>query len=220
MALSQVDHDGRKDKMQVARLAMGCFWSPEALFGALPGVISTRTGYAGGKLEGPTYRQMGDHSESVELYFDPGLISYEELLRIFWRHHTPEVINDYKGRQYRSLLLYSGENQRKAALDVSQELASASGRAPATELLPFEAFYPAEDRHQKYYLKRFPDAMGKLEQHFASLEHLQRSTLAARLNGLAKGFTNRERILLELQQWDVSGEEKERIQRLITSIRW
>ena len=85
---------------------MGCFWSPEALFGHLPGVVRTRTGFAGGTTADPEYRNMGDHSEAVQLEFDPAVISYAELLDVFWSNHRPININGYRGRQYQSIAFY------------------------------------------------------------------------------------------------------------------
>ncbi|NMO94344.1 peptide-methionine (S)-S-oxide reductase MsrA [Paenibacillus lemnae] len=214
-------HEDRStERRQTAWFAMGCFWSPEALYGARPGVLSTRTGYAGGTLDNPTYRQMGDHSETVEVTFDPGLITYLELVEQFWNHHNPDSINDYKGRQYRSMLLYNGEAQREVIAKVLEERSRTGGGKPATEIVPYTSFYPAEERHQKYYLKRFPDALEKLETLYASHEDMLSSTLAARLNGLAKGFTNREIILQEVRQWDIADDERDHIMSLIRSMRW
>ncbi|WP_246073133.1 peptide-methionine (S)-S-oxide reductase MsrA [Paenibacillus dokdonensis] len=151
-----------KIQMQTAVLGMGCFWSPEALFGSMPGVISTRTGYAGGTPADPTYRHMGDHTKTVEFDFDPELLSYGEILRVFWDNHSPLNINDYKGRQYQSMLLYRSPEQKNAIDRVLEERRESGQGEPATEIHPFTVFYPAEEKHQKYYLKRHPDAVEKL----------------------------------------------------------
>ena len=90
--------------METITLGMGCFWSPEALFGHLPGVLATRVGYAGGTTAEPTYGEMGAHSETIEVDFDPRLIGLGQLLDVFWQHHDTVNINDYKGRQYNSLV--------------------------------------------------------------------------------------------------------------------
>ncbi|MCS7459171.1 peptide-methionine (S)-S-oxide reductase MsrA [Paenibacillus doosanensis] len=204
---------------QTVTLGMGCFWSPEALFGHLPGVVSTRVGYAGGTTDQPTYRQMGDHSETVEVDFSPALISLEDLLELFWNHHNPVNINDYKGRQYRSLVLCRDKEQEAAALRVAAVRKERGMAEPDTELAPLREFYPAEDRHQKYYLKRFPDAMDKLGTLYTPQE-LQQSTLAARLNGLAKGYTNLARIKEEIAGWPAAAEHRAAMTELIGRIRW
>lgn len=205
---------------QTVTLGMGCFWSPEALFGHLPGVLRTQTGYAGGTTPEPEYRYMGDHTETVQVTFDPELISLQQLLHVFWDNHNPVNINGYKGRQYQSLLLFTGEGQSEAAGEVLQQRFRQGKEDPATELAPLAVFYPAEDRHQKYYLKRFPDAMEKLVTLYSSLEELHGSTVAARLNGLAKGFTGMERILREIREWTVSEEDRLRIIEIIKRIKW
>lgn len=207
-------------EIETAALAMGCFWSPEALFGSMPGVFRTRTGYAGGTLPDPTYRHMGDHSETVELEYDPEILSYEEILLVFWDNHNPVNINGYKGRQYQSMLLYRTLQQKNAIDRVLNERRELGKDEPATEVHPFTAFYPAEEKHQKYYLKRNPDAIDKLLTLYPSIQAMDQSTLAARLNGLAKGFTNRSRTLEEVKGWRMPETERERIMALVKDIRW
>jgi len=209
-----------KMQIQTAVLGMGCFWSPEALFGSMPGVIRTRTGYAGGKLADPTYRHMGDHTETVELDFDPELLSYAEILRVFWDNHNPLNINDYKGRQYQSMLLYRSQEQKIAIDRVLEERRESGQGEPATEIHPFTVFYPAEEKHQKYYLKRHPDAVEKLLTLYSSIPDMDGSTLGARLNGLAKGFANRSSIIEEVKDWQLPEFERERIIELLKVIRW
>ncbi|WP_435168330.1 peptide-methionine (S)-S-oxide reductase MsrA [Paenibacillus glycanilyticus] len=200
-------------------LGMGCYWSPEALFGAVPGVIRTRVGFAGGTTAEPSYRSMGDHTETVELQFDAALVSYDELLELFWNNHNPYNINGYKDRQYQSLLLYRDDEQAEAFRRIKSRMEETKGILD-TELSPFNAFYPAESRHQKYYLKRFPDAVEKLMSLYLSEEELERSTLAARLNGVAKGFLNLERLQNEMKGWPVAEDELKEILSLIRQIRW
>ncbi|QMV42693.1 peptide methionine sulfoxide reductase [Cohnella cholangitidis] len=198
---------------------MGCFWSPEALFGSLPGVIRTRTGYAGGTTEHPAYREMGDHSEAVEIDFDPELITHDALVEVFWNNHNPVNINGYKGRQYQSLLFYRDAEQEETIHRVKQRMESEKGTLD-TEILPFKEFHMAEPRHQKYYLKRFPNAIEKLSALYPSEDDLTDSTLAARLNGLAKGFSNLERIRREISQWPIGAGDQEALIALIRQIRW
>ncbi|MCA0756590.1 peptide-methionine (S)-S-oxide reductase MsrA [Paenibacillus sp. N4] len=205
---------------QTVTLGMGCFWSPEALFGHLPGVLRTQTGYAGGTTPDPVYRSMGDHTETVQVTFDPELISLQRLLHVFWDNHNPVNINGYKGRQYQSLVLYSDDEQLDTAREVIRERAARGKGEPATELAPLSVFYPAEDRHQKYYLKRFPDAMEKLAALYPQPDQLHDSAAAARLNGLAKGCTSLERILRDIRDWPADWGEKERIIEAVRQIKW
>ncbi|MFB9325067.1 peptide-methionine (S)-S-oxide reductase MsrA [Paenibacillus aurantiacus] len=197
---------------------MGCFWSPDALYGSRPGVVRTRVGYAGGTAEEPTYRQMGDHTETVEVEFDPRIVSFTELAELFWDSHNPSNINGYKGRQYQSLLFYRNAEQQAAIESVLAGRRARGLPEPATEIIPYGGFHLAEEKHQKYYLKRHPDALAKLSAAFPD-EALTGSTLAARLNGLAKGYTNRERIVAELAG-GADAEEAARLTALVKSIKW
>jgi peptide-methionine (S)-S-oxide reductase len=205
--------------MQTATLGMGCFWSPEALFGALPGVIRTRVGYAGGTTPVPVYREMGDHTETVEIDFDSGQITFDSLLEVFWSHHNPLNINDFKGRQYLSILFYRDEVQQQSIQRVKERMEADKGPLDTT-VVPYSEFYLAEDRHQKYYLKRFPDAIDKLGALYDSPEDLVNSTLAARLNGLAKGYSNLEPIKREILEWPIAPNEQTELTNLIQKIRW
>ncbi|MNS24739.1 Peptide methionine sulfoxide reductase MsrA [compost metagenome] len=206
--------------LQTATLGMGCFWSPEALFGHFPGVIRTKVGYAGGTTDQPSYREMGDHSEMVQLDFDREILSYEDILRIFWNSHNPVNINDYKGRQYRSLVLYHNEQQKAKAEQVIREREREGRAKPETEISPYISFYPAEERHQKYYLHRYPNAVEKLSSIYPSHQELLSSTLAARLNGLAKGYTNLAQIKQEIAGWPMRMDHRERLIDLISGIKW
>ncbi|PZD95356.1 peptide-methionine (S)-S-oxide reductase [Paenibacillus sambharensis] len=207
------------DNKAALTLGMGCFWGPEALFGSLPGVLRTSTGYAGGTAPSPTYKQMGDHSEMVEVEYDPAEITLVELLTVFWSHHKPVNINGYKGLQYRSLLLYRDEEQQRTMLKVKALREQESGEL-ATDIQPYEHFYRAEDKHQKYYLKRYPDAVEKLQQLYSSPDKMIASTLAARLNGIAKGYSGMERLRMEIADWPLEPAERDAVLRQLGQIRW
>ncbi|MEI6069883.1 MAG: peptide-methionine (S)-S-oxide reductase MsrA, partial [Methylococcaceae bacterium] len=146
----------------VATFAGGCFWCTESDFEKLPGVKEVISGFSGGHVANPSYEavSMGatGHVESVQVYYDPNLISYEALLDAFWRMINP-TDNDGqfvdRGEQYRSLIFYHNEEQKQKA-EQSRQVLNKSGRyvAPViTEIRKFEAFYPAEDYHQDYYKK-------------------------------------------------------------------
>ncbi|GAB6084669.1 peptide-methionine (S)-S-oxide reductase MsrA [Desulfuromonas carbonis] len=141
-------------------LGGGCFWCIEAVFGRLQGVVQVVSGYAGGTRENPDYEEVCSgstgHAEVVQVHFDPALISLAELLEVFWRVHDPTTRNRQGGdigSQYRSIILYRDEEQRRVA-EASRDAAQASGLWPdpiVTEIVPLEAFYPAEGYHQDYY---------------------------------------------------------------------
>lgn len=208
------------NNISTVTLGMGCFWSADALFGQIRGVIRTRVGYAGGTLDHPTYRQLGDHTETVEMDYDTRILSLENILDVFWSNHNPLNINEYKGRQYQSLVLYRGQIQLNVIQKVMQLREEQGKSKPDTEISPYNRFYPAEDRHQKYYLKRYPHAIEELSNLFPSPQELTNATLAARLNGLAKGYTNLHTILDEIRTWPISEEEKGNVLHVIQRIRW
>jgi peptide-methionine (S)-S-oxide reductase len=138
----------------------GCFWCTEAVFQRLKGVESVVSGYSGGHVKNPSYRQVcnGDtgHAEVIQITYDPKRISYDELLEVFWKTHDPTTVNqqgnDY-GPQYRSVVFYHNEEQRKLAEHYKEKLdASGAFRKPiVTEISPFTELYPAEEYHQKYF---------------------------------------------------------------------
>jgi peptide-methionine (S)-S-oxide reductase len=147
-------------KREVATFGAGCFWCVEAVYKDLAGVESAVSGYAGGDVENPTYKQVcggnTGHAEVTQITFDPEVISFEDLLYVFWRVHDPTTLNRQGadvGTQYRSLVLYHDEAQKKAA-ERSKVEADGSGlyRNPiVTEIAPFTVFYEAEGYHQDYY---------------------------------------------------------------------
>ncbi len=149
-------------KTESAVFAGGCFWCMEPPFDKLDGVLSTTSGYIGGHVEDPGYKQVSaggtGHAEAVEVVYDPRKISYEELLAVFWRNIDPVDGKGQfcdKGSQYRSAVFYVDEYQKRAA-EESKAALEKSGRFRepiATEIVPATTFYPAEDYHQDYYLK-------------------------------------------------------------------
>lgn len=136
----------------------GCFWCTEAVFQLRDGVTGVVSGYAGGHVKNPTYRQVcsGDtgHAEIIRLEYDPAKVSYADLIHLFWEAHDPTTLNrqgNDEGTQYRSIILYSTEAERTAAL-ASREEAQKNFRSKiTTEIVPLEKFYAAEDYHQNYY---------------------------------------------------------------------
>jgi peptide-methionine (S)-S-oxide reductase len=145
---------------EVATLAGGCFWCLEAVYTQLQGVLRSVSGYSGGSLPDPSYQQVCNgttgHAEVVQVTFDPRMISYRELLEIFFTIHDPTTLNRQGndiGTQYRSAIFYHDESQKATAAEVIREIETASiwERPIVTELVPFSAFYPAEEYHQDYF---------------------------------------------------------------------
>ena len=148
---------------QTATFGAGCFWGVEAAFRQIKGVKATAAGFMGGTLDNPTYedvcyRKTG-HAEVVEVEYDPALVSYDELLAVFWENHDPTTLNRQGpdvGEQYRSAIFYHTPEQQAAAEASKQQLErEARYRRPiVTEIIPAATFYKAEDYHQQYLEKR------------------------------------------------------------------
>lgn len=148
------------NNFQLATLGGGCFWCLEAVFDQVIGVEKVESGYAGGTVNHPTYRQVCEgttgHAEVVQITFDPQTISFKELLEIFFTIHNPTTLNRQGadiGTQYRSIILYHNEEQKTMAHQVIAEINAAKiwGMPIVTEVVPFTAFYQAEDYHQNYF---------------------------------------------------------------------
>ena len=159
---SAMGAEGRSVKK--ATFAAGCFWGVEKILGELPGVVSTRVGYSGGRTQNPSYEEVCSgrtgHAEAVEITYDPSKISYEELLLTFWQYHDPTTQDRQGpdiGSQYRSVVFY-GDAEQKAAAERSKALLEKSKILKdriVTEIVPAADFYAAEEYHQKY-LKKNP----------------------------------------------------------------
>jgi peptide methionine sulfoxide reductase msrA/msrB len=143
-----------------ATFGAGCFWCTEAVFQQLEGVHSVVSGYSGGHVKDPTYKAvctgMTGHAEVVRIHYDPKTISYDELLEVFWKTHDPTTLNRQGldvGPQYRSVIFFHNDQQRRLAEHYKQKLdASGAFKAPiVTEISPLGEFYPAESYHQEYY---------------------------------------------------------------------
>lgn len=150
-----------EQKNETAVLGGGCFWCTEAVFQELKGVVSVMPGYAGGGVKNPSYEQVCSettgHAEVIKIEFDPSKVSYQDLLTVFFATHDPTTFNrqgNDAGTQYRSLVLYTSEEQKQEAENFIKELNrdSKSGRI-VTEIKPLENFYEAEEYHRQYYLK-------------------------------------------------------------------
>ena len=148
--------------MEKATFGAGCFWGVEARFRKVEGVIDAISGYSGGHTGNPTYKEVctdkTGHAEVVQVTYDPSVVSYEDLLEIFWNIHNPTTLNRQGwdvGTQYRSVVFYSNEEQKEKALKLKEKLdKSGKYKKPiVTEILPLKNFYRAEEYHQRYYEK-------------------------------------------------------------------
>lgn len=146
--------------METITLGGGCFWCVEAVLEPLRGVADVVSGYAGGRVKNPTYREVCSgrtgHAEVVRVTFDPSVVSARDLLTVFFTTHDPTTPNRQgadRGTQYRSVVFYETDAQREAAEAVMAELAPAFDAPIVTELAPLDVFYPAEDYHQDYYAR-------------------------------------------------------------------
>ena len=148
------------NNVETATLAAGCFWCVEAVFDDLKGVEDVVSGYAGGHTENPTYRQVcnGDtgHAEVAQIRFDPSVISFKDILRVFFSVHDPTTLNRQGndiGTQYRSAIFYHNDEQKRDAEEVIKEITDEGvyDDPIVTEVVPLEKFWPAEDYHQEYF---------------------------------------------------------------------
>jgi peptide-methionine (S)-S-oxide reductase len=146
--------------MAEATFGAGCFWGVEYVYRRVPGVVEVKAGYSGGHTQNPTYEQVCSHTtghaEVVQVTFDPDRVTYDQLLEVFWAMHDPTQVDRQGpdiGDQYRSVI-FSHTDEQRAAAEASKERAQTRFQAPiATKIEPLQAFYPAEDYHQKYYEK-------------------------------------------------------------------
>ncbi len=147
------------ERVETATLGSGCFWCTEAIYQKVKGVLSVESGYSGGSKETADYKSVCSgttkHAEVVQIRFDPQLISFEEILEIFWNTHDPTTLNrqgNDVGPQYRSVIFYHDERQKAAAEKSKKEVATQIwDKRIVTEISPFESFYKAEDYHQDYF---------------------------------------------------------------------
>jgi len=148
------------NKNKFAVFGAGCFWGVESSFRAVEGVVDVAVGYAGGDVAKPSYRQVctgkTGHAEVVQVEYDPARVTFAQLVEVFWQIHDPTTLNrqgpDF-GTQYRSVIFYSDEDERKAAEESKQRLDKSGqlGRPVVTQIVPAAEFYRAEEYHQRYY---------------------------------------------------------------------
>ncbi len=155
-----INMEAMSQNTEKATLGMGCFWCGEAVFSRVDGVISVTSGYSGGNKENPTYREVCDgntgHAEVIQIEFNPEIVSFGDILSIFWEMHNPTTLNRQGadvGTQYRSVIFYHSEKQKQIAEEHIRVLTEEKYFEDpiVTEITVFDIFYPAEDYHQDFY---------------------------------------------------------------------
>jgi len=198
---------------KTATFALGCFWGPDALFGLSPGVVRTRVGYAGGSTENPTYYHIGDHTETVQIDYDPTITTYQELLDIFWKSHDSH--RKTWTRQYMSIIFYHTEEQRRVATETRNREQAKSNTSVVTELVAFSGFYLAEAYHQKYHLRQYSTLMREFSERYPQVHDFINSTAAARVNGYLAGYGTCDALKRELPGLGLSSGSVQRLSRVV-----
>lgn len=172
-------------------------------------MIRTRVGYTGGRALNPTYRHMGDHTETLQIDYDPTQISYEEILKIFWANHNPFA--EAWSRQYMSAIFYHNDGQKEIAIATRDQHSAAHQRQIHTVLASAETFYLAEDYHQKFRLQQQADLMSEFQQIYPNFQELVNATAVARVNGHLAGYGS----AAQLDQYGLSARAQQKIARYL-----
>lgn len=197
-------------RTETATFALGCFWCPDAQFGIVPGVVRTRVGYAGGTTENPTYHDLGDHTECVQVDYDPAKITFDQILDRIWISHNPCVRTEYK--QYRNAIFHATDAQRKAIEASKERKETELGKPIKTVILPLTRFYLAEDYHQKYELRCTEGLIEEFKAIYPDAKDLCNSTAAARANGYIAGKGTKAQLQSEIEQLGLSPEGRKRLE--------
>lgn len=178
-------------------------------------MVRTRVGYSGGTKAAPTYHSLGDHSEAIQVDYDPSRISYADLLDIFWQSHDPSA--RAWSKQYMSAVFYHSEEQKKLAEESRQRAASKLMKSIETQILPFTAFYLAEDYHQKYRLRHEKNLLREFERIYPTTEDFVNSTAAARVNGTLGGYGTSAELRSELSKLGLSDQAGRYLLKVVES---
>ena len=169
---------------ETATFGIGCFWGPDAQFGAIDGVIRTRVGYAGGTKHDPTYHSLGDHTEVLQVEFDPNTVTYRDILQLVFESHNPH--HQTGKTQYQNVVLAATASQR-AAIDEFLTTRGLTADGVETRIERLSRLYPAEEYHQKYKLQSASSLMDVFEAAGYSDEEFRESPIAAKLNAYVAG---------------------------------
>lgn len=177
----------------------------------------TRVGYAGGIKKNPTYHSLGDHTETIQIDFDPEKITYERLLNIFWASHDPT--SRPWSRQYKAVIFYHDEEQRNLAVATKDRLEEKIGVRIHTEILPYTEFYQAEPYHQKYRVRSMRDIMAEFSAMYPLDEEFVNSTAAARVNGYLGGYGSLEVVKSQSGNLGLSPDASRRLLEIVAATR-
>ncbi len=172
-------------------------------------MIRTRVGYAGGSKDNPTYYSLGDHTETLQIDYDPNRITYEALLDIFWNSHN--AARQPLSVQYKSVIFYHDEEQKRLALESKSRHEAEQNITILTEFIPYPRFYLAEDYHQKYYLTNVPDLLKELTAVYPDVNDFVNSTAVARVNGYVGRNGSLENLKREIDSYGLSPAAKQRL---------
>ncbi|MBS4021352.1 MAG: peptide-methionine (S)-S-oxide reductase [Dethiobacter sp.] len=178
-------------------------------------MVRTKAGYAGGGSINPTYRNLGDHTETIQIEFEAGKISYERLLEIFWQNHAPW---ERRPVQYMSIIFFHSPEQERAARESLVLQEKSLGRKLVTQIRPYETFYLAEDYHQKYYLQQIPELNSEFITVYPDIKDFVASTVAARVNGYAAGLGTTESLAKEIQEFGLSPVMEKKLTETVSSL--
>jgi len=179
--------------------------------------VRTRVGYAGGKKKNPTYHSLGDHTETIQMDFDPDRITYERLLGIFWASHDPKSRS--WSRQYKAVVFYHNDEQRNLAVATRDRLGERLGARIHTEILPYEGFYLAEAYHQKHRLRSVRDIMDEFSAIFTLEDDFVNSTAAARVNGYIGGYGSPQELKSEMGELGLSPDASRKLLEIVAARR-
>jgi len=166
-------------------------------------VVRTRVGYAGGDKDNPTYYSLGNHTETVEMDYDPSVVSYSHLLELFWQMHSPTRAPF--SQQYKSVVFYHDDEQRRLAEEVKARVEKQQGVKFTTEILPLKHFWLAEDYHQKYYLRQTQPFARAYQGLYPKLGDFINSTAVARVNGFVGGSGDISLLQKEIDEYGLDG---------------
>jgi peptide-methionine (S)-S-oxide reductase len=175
-------------------------------------VIRTRVGYSGGTQNNPTYHKLGDHTETLQVDYDPAKLSYAQLLEIFWQEHDPTSRS--WSAQYKAAVFFHGDEQKRMAIETRDRVAARLAKPIRTEIIPFSRFYPAEAYHQKYYLRGNQRLLKELQRYYPQEVDLMNSTAAARVNGYLGSSGSTETLEAEIDRYGLSEEGRGELLRL------
>ena len=170
-------------------------------------------GYAGGAKENPTYHNLGDHTETLQVDYDPSKISYAKLLELFWEEHDPTSRS--WSPQYKAVVFAHDEEQKRLAEESRARIAKKLGKTVHTEVLPYGRFYAAEDYHQKYYLRGHRQILRQFQQHYPQAADLMNSTAAARVNGYIGGHGTAAAYKADIDRLGLSAAAREELEELV-----